>query len=633
MTAQTLKSLSLAALVAALAAYDAASAVPLRWIVETSRPGVEAFDAYHGESLDLQATMLSYGDPLALTNAPAMLYWQTNGMGKAWWSVPASCSSNVLSASFAPHMDPGASVVNGFIGVAGQHYRASFRLHFRNSPGADTANLPLPVRVLDFDTVEVQNAPYYTKDETDERIVELSPTLGDYETVSNKATNARSKTDLAVYMPAPWELSSGTMNGRMNWNDTRKVWVGDGKSLYTPSDAVLYFSNGTWVYDMSGAKYYCQAPEDSLSISLDNFPYAFVRTTTGLVPADDALAKTSQLAHAAQAATNYTDEAIANIEIPDRDLTDYATHAQATNAARAVSAPLEENVGVLWQYVFADSVWIAVTNYMRTVEGVVPSLQLWEVRDGATNLVYHSREEITNLVIDATAALRADLTNSLAARAWSRYQSATGADNPQPGEITIVSTPSVMLTGGGEWNRYVNTGGSAVWVLKSNGLATFGGGTNGTFFAVQDDEGNSQFEIERTDSYEVDAIASSCGWDQSGNFQVTYNLAASGSPPTLYASTNLVTTAFAAEENGAIDSLGIEVTWAASGGLWQATITQDETAPALFVHAKAQQEGSIVVRNKAATDLQGGIMIGNTKYAIGTATISGHTVLTLTPAP
>lgn len=312
----------------------------------------------------------------------------------------------------------------------------------------------------------------------------------------------------------------------------------------------------------------------------------------------------------------------------ENGLDDYATHAQATNAARAVSAPLEENVGVLWQFVFADSVWLAVTNYMRTVEGVTPSLQLWEVRNGVTNLVYSSREEITNVVNDATAALRAEITNAMPDKAWSKYQSATGAENPQPGAITIVSTPQVMLTGGGEWNRYVNTGGSAVWVLRSNGLTTFGGGSNGSFFAVQDDEGNSQFEIKRTDSYEVDAIASSCGWDQSGNFQVTYKAPASGNQPVLYASTNL-TESFTAEENGRINALGITVNWGASGGLWRATIVQDATAPPLFVHAKVLQKGSVIVKHNAPTSLDGGLFLNNVKYRIVPATISGKTVLTL----
>ena len=589
--------------------------------ISTGRPAASNEAYYHGETIEFRAVR----GRTAVTNIEyGCIYYQTNGMADVWWTTDG--------LTFHPTNDVGAASYRFFLegrDEVGRDYTANGRLRLLDSPGFTPSVVELPVKSLDFANVEVANAPYYTKDETDSRIVELSPAAGDYETVSNRASNARSKTDLAVYTPAPWILSDSTMSGRMNWDDTRKVWVGDGNSMYTPSSAELYFSNGTWIYDM-GYVYSCQAPEDSLSISLDNFPYAFVRTTTGLVPAGDTLAKTSRLAQAAQAATNYTDEAIASIPVPD--LTDYATHAQATNAARAVSAPLEENVGVLWQYVLGDTVWFAITNYMRTVEGVVPSLQLWEVRNGATNLVYHSTEEITNVVASAAAKLRTEITNAMPSKAWSRYQSATGAENPQPGEITIVSTPSIMMTGGGEWNRYVHTGGSSVWVLRSSGLTTFGGGADGAFFSVEDDEGVAQFEIRRTDSYEVDALPSETGFSGE-DFQVTYNLPATGNPPTLYASTNLATTAFAAEENGSIDSLGITVNWAAYGGLWRATIVQDVKAPALFVHAKALQEGSVVVRNNAPTALSGGIYIGNTKYTVGTAVISGHTVLTLTPAP
>lgn len=304
-----------------------------------------------------------------------------------------------------------------------------------------------------------------------------------------------------------------------------------------------------------------------------------------------------------------------------------ATHSDATNAARAVSAPLEDNVGVLWQFVFGETVWLAVTNYMRTAEGVKPSLELWEVRDGATNCVYSSREEITNIVDAATAALRVEVTNAMPDKAWSRYQSATGAENPQPTDITIVSTPRVMLTGGGEWNRYVSTGGSAVWVLHSNGgLTTFGDGTN-SFFRVEDDEGKAQFEVSRTNSHEVDALTSSIGFSE-GNFQVTYKAPASGNQPVLYAATNLTST-FTAEEEGRIDSLGITVNWGVSGGLWRATIEQDVDAPALFVHAKVLQEGSVIVKHHAPTSLDGGLYIDDVKYRIVPATISGKTVLTL----
>ena len=577
------------------------SAKTFEWRISTPSVRAETFTAYHGETVRFN---LVFSGAMSNVSAQA-IYYQTNGMGSADYFPP------IPGTVFAPSNDIGAAEYRFFIrcrDADGVDYTANGRLRLLDSPGFEPSVVELPVKSLDFANVEVANAPYYTKDETDSRIVELSPTPGDYANVSNRAVNA-------VQRDADWQdISTKLMaiNRDFPYPTTHFDWYFSGLSsaaiqLYYqfgptyPAELAWDIESGRWTGGQRGYGMY---------------PFAYLH----------------EVSAAATAATNYTDEAIASLAPPEVDLTDYATHAQATNAARAVSAPLEENVGVLWQYVLGDTVWFAVTNYMRTVEGVVPSLQLWEVRDGATNLVYHSTEEITNFVNAANAALRADVTNAMPSKAWSRYQSATGAENPQPGDITIVSTPSIMMTGGGEWNRYVHTGGSSVWVLRSNGLTTFGGGSNGSFFAVQDDEGNTQFEVRRTDSYEVDALPSATGFD-GDDFQVTYNLPASGNPPTLYASTNLATTAFAAEENGSIDSLGITVNWASSGGLWRATIVQDVKAPALFVHAKALQEGSIVVKNNAPTSLSGGIYIGKTKYTLGTATISGYTVLTLTPAP
>ncbi len=157
---------------AAMAATVAACAgVPLFWVAETSRPQTKVFDCYHGETLDLDAMFMAYGHKLDLTGKTAQIFWQTNGMGSAFWSTNASvCVSNHVRASFTPQMDPGAPVVHGFLGVAGDNYRGAFTLRLKDSPGASPAVLPLPTRVLDFATVEVRNAPYYTKAEVDEKI-------------------------------------------------------------------------------------------------------------------------------------------------------------------------------------------------------------------------------------------------------------------------------------------------------------------------------------------------------------------------------------------------------------------------------------------------------------------------------
>ena len=147
-------------LTAALTAVCAHAAVPLKWTVETSRVQPVTFEAYQGETLSLEATMQSYGKPVADTLQDARIYWQTNGMGSAYWSAPASASGNVLRATWTPAMDTGANAVYGFIGVAGENYRASFQLRMRSSPGAAPNELELPRKHIDFAEVEVKNAPW-----------------------------------------------------------------------------------------------------------------------------------------------------------------------------------------------------------------------------------------------------------------------------------------------------------------------------------------------------------------------------------------------------------------------------------------------------------------------------------------
>lgn len=135
------------------------AAVPLRWTVETSRAQPATFDEFAGATYDLEATLLSYGKPLAVVGVPR-LYWQTNGMGSAYWSAPASVSGNDLRATWTPACDVGARAYNCFIGITGTVYNAAFQLRLRPSPGAVPNELPLPLKVIDFSRVTVLNPPW-----------------------------------------------------------------------------------------------------------------------------------------------------------------------------------------------------------------------------------------------------------------------------------------------------------------------------------------------------------------------------------------------------------------------------------------------------------------------------------------
>ena len=137
------------------------AAVPLSWTVETTRATPAVFEAYQGETIEFEARLQNAGKPLAAP-AECSFYWQTNGMGSAYWSAPASATSNLLSATWSPSMDVGARVYNCFIGSPSNNYHAAFQLRLRPSPGATPNALPLPTPVIDFARVTVLNPPWPT---------------------------------------------------------------------------------------------------------------------------------------------------------------------------------------------------------------------------------------------------------------------------------------------------------------------------------------------------------------------------------------------------------------------------------------------------------------------------------------
>ena len=147
---------------AALTSLCCSAAVPLKWTVETSRVQPVTFEAYHGETLSFEATLQNYGKPHSTGFNDYRIYWQTNGMEDVYWSAPATCQDNVVTARFTPEMDTGSNVVRGFLGCAGEDFRAAFQLRLRPSPGATPNAIDLPASVIDFSKVTVKNVPWAT---------------------------------------------------------------------------------------------------------------------------------------------------------------------------------------------------------------------------------------------------------------------------------------------------------------------------------------------------------------------------------------------------------------------------------------------------------------------------------------
>ena len=130
-----------------------AGPVPVRWDVETSRPAPIQLDVYRGETITLQPRMLSYGTPIDITNSTLTIYWQTNGMGQAWWQDTATAivtEPGRISATWSPDKDTGAASYTFFIGAtdpSGTSYRAYGTMRMRHSPGWSPTALPPPPAV------------------------------------------------------------------------------------------------------------------------------------------------------------------------------------------------------------------------------------------------------------------------------------------------------------------------------------------------------------------------------------------------------------------------------------------------------------------------------------------------------
>lgn len=129
-----------ASLIAAIliGAGAASAQTVLRWSADTARPAPVDLPIYRGETVALEPSYISYGAAVSLADCSATLYYQTNGMLTAWWSLPAIVTSNSVRATFGPTNDCGAASYTFFISLAapgGVSHRAMGTLSMRAAPG------------------------------------------------------------------------------------------------------------------------------------------------------------------------------------------------------------------------------------------------------------------------------------------------------------------------------------------------------------------------------------------------------------------------------------------------------------------------------------------------------------------
>ena len=318
--------------------------------------------------------------------------------------------------------------------------------------------------------------------------------------------------------------------------------------------------------------------------------------------------------------------------------------AYAKDEADARFYPADE--GALWaSWWSGDGFRVAVSNYDVAASSAawdrLPSAS-FDYRPGGTGALVRVWSETTRWERHRAeaAAFSNAVDMALAGKAgldWGRT-TPTGFDAPEG--FTWLDTPAVAVAGGLAWQRTVTSEG-AVWLLCSNGMvAEVGGATNGSFRVVDMATGEPAFEVVQGERRTVGA---NCGevytWkaeDGKTHMRVVYNVA-SDDPPVLHVADELKPQGGTVwHDEGAEGCPAKFAGWTGSSGawtnaLWRASAPAAGERDALFCFATYEKGGETVVKNHAPVSMSK-IVVGGVTYAIGTATVGGHTVLTITEA-
>lgn len=599
---------------------------PLHWNRVPTKPAPAQFDTYHGETLDFSCTFRGFGSPLFAGNAAPCLYYQTNGMGKAWWPLPAtvtistnscgvwgdspvSLTNYILSATFPPSADPGAERLSVFFGAPSNAYAAA-QVRFLNSPGAHP-NILDPPSLLDW-MAELSAL----SNNLARAIANAAP--ADYANVSNRAMSALQEhqslepstnyTDTAI--AALPHITTNDVCAIVT--NTVDDWTYEG----LPTGAVVtmppkyvagqgfpwefLFSVGSTNYaginftddgSLTPVVFDCY-DIDSSSIYFDVTATRITRNTLGLARLSDLPTN-----HVTQAEL---EAAIDAIPVPEIDTSKLATKQQL----QAVSNEAQ----VVYRLFSGSNVVAEVTNYNSQVNA--PQLRLLQLNESneyftvwsETNGLTRTLNSANTHTDSATNDLATSCALTYAPRAWSRTTSGLGADAPP--NTTWLSTPTTVIAGGLEYAKVVHANG-AVWVLSGNGMMNFDPTTN-AYLRISADDGTEIFSIEKTDAVTVGAYAE--GITVSGNVITIPVPVVSADHPTMYWRESLESGGWA-DESEINSRLGGGYEWTGSSGAWVCTAwVTDGLPPSMFFKCTYEQEGSTVIKNGAAVDVSGGIM-------------------------
>ena len=546
------------------------AAVPLRWTVETSRAKPETFDEFAGATYDLEATLQSYGRPLEVVGEPH-LYWQTNGMGSAWWSAPATVSGNVLRATWTPACDVGAKAYNCFIGITGTVYNAAFQLRLRPSPGAVPNLIDQPPRVLDLANTVVVNPPWPTDATIDSRIREVIHQDG----ITAEVNPAEIKGMVSNTVDKTYVESLGISSG-LDINAVRDIALTPATNYTDRATGEVVRLVGALASSVSSLE---SSKRDKTDMMTDWWIYPdgskirlyHVHHIEGSWYWQDTLdwVSDSPWSLFAESSELGDEETIdlydgMTFELVARMTRDtLATTSDLSNSVQRVERQLDDkadsselvplSIGYQRLYSFqtsATNVNISVTNYPPTAEeaegrthfdptapdpdldfSTVPaSLRVDETRGGKRTVVdtrdwpfWFFTSKLPGILAAAREYAHEAYTNALVSLAAWASRTATGAENPAGDSTLVVDVPNIWLMTDQTFEKHV-AGSNSCWVIRSKNAAVSPGVATNGFLELTDAFGAPYIRFNKTEATFADPPADGISYDaDAGEWLISYS--------------------------------------------------------------------------------------------------------------
>lgn len=575
------------------------AAVPLSWDARPGQPAPASFDRYHGEALEFRCTFRGFGELPFAPGADVRLWYQTNGMGAAWWSAPATIRSNVLSAVWSPEMDPGAERVSLFFGAPSNAY-ASAVLRLRHSPGFAPGAMPDPESFHESD-------PEFTAwlSSFQESDPVFSSWLEGYTPPDTSLEPATNYTDRALSSFAATGIvararSYGTPT---RWTDsTGCVWkTGLAFTDWTFSDGLDRAVIWGEYYDELGWPVYGEDVRGT-----DSSDYGWFIT---LAEATNATRFVYVKEDGTEVTATRTTYESTNL-VGRIALTNDIPAAPDLSPIQQDIADLRTENAVVYRLYSGSNIVAEVTNFSSQFHA--PELRLmqlnesneyvtvWAETNGLTRTLKRANEYTDN----ATGAV----ARASAPRAWGRTTSGLGADAPS--NTTWISTEKLVIASGLE---YVHIDSAGVWILCANGQVDFSTPTN-SYFSISTDSGENVFSVERTDSRPIPVYCDGIKVASSGdNTIVTVPVPVvdatenANEPPFLNVALDMKGPWYS-ETNGIPSTVVSSCSWSGQNGAWTNTIVLSASHPSAFFNYSKWQAGGTVIRNKAAMEVSGGVL-------------------------